>query len=69
MLQNGRFADLRGFDREQIICRLHGRPTSVRPRWAVKRFPMRLLTDYGEGKIYFYLFYLNFILRNLRQYA
>jgi len=49
MLQNGRFADLRGFDREQIICRLHGRPTSVRPRWAVKRFPMRLLTDYGEG--------------------
>ena len=50
MLQNGRFADLRGFDREQVICRLHGRPTSVRPRWAVRRFPMRLLTDYGEGE-------------------
>merc|ERR1711892_676650 len=36
MLQNGRFAELRGFDREarSTVCRLHGRMVSVRPRWA-----------------------------------
>jgi len=51
MLQNGRFAELRGFDREarSTVCRLHGRMVSVRPRWGVRRFPMRLLIDYGEG--------------------
>lgn len=48
-LQHGRFKALRGIDREWPICRLHGRPVSVRPRFLVRRQPLRLLTDYGEG--------------------
>jgi len=48
-LQHGRFKVLRGIDRDRPLCRLHGRPVSVRPRFLVKRQPLRLLMDYGEG--------------------
>ena len=48
-LQHGRFKVLKGIDRSYPICRLHGRPVSVRPRFLVKRHPLRLLMDYGEG--------------------
>ena len=48
-LQHGRFKVLRGVDRSYPICRLHGRPVSVRPKFLVKRHPLRLLMDYGEG--------------------
>ena len=40
---------LRGIDRSYPICRLHGRPVSVRPKFLVRRQPLRLLMDYGEG--------------------
>jgi len=48
-LQHGRFKVLKGIDRSYPICRLHGRPVSVRPKFLVKRHPLRLLMDYGEG--------------------
>jgi len=48
-LQHGRFKVLKGIDRSYPLCRLHGRPVSVRPKFLVKRHPLRLLMDYGEG--------------------
>jgi hypothetical protein len=51
MLNCGRFRKNKGIDKEMIVCRLHGRPGgNMRPRWGIKRQPMRLLIDYNEGK-------------------
>ena len=61
-LQHGRFKVLRGVDRSYPICRLHGRPVSVRPKFLVKRHPLRLLMDYGEG-MWFSVFFGFFITR------
>lgn len=50
MMNFGRFGRLRRRDREYMVCRLHGRPGgNIKPRWGIKRQPMRLLIDYGEG--------------------
>jgi len=50
MLNCGRFSRLKKNEREYLVCRIHGRPGGgIRPRFGIKRQPMRLLIDYGEG--------------------
>jgi len=52
MMNNGRFRQLKKLDKDPstIICRIHGRHGgNLRPRFGIKRQPMRLLIDYNEG--------------------